>query len=354
MKFAKTVKNVSPTRERDRGAVLIWFGVMATAMVGMGALVIDVGALWSERRQLQNGADAAALAVASECAMASCSGTSALASQYANLNASDSRSDVELLCGVGPGLSACPSPPPGVGSGATNYVHVKTNTKTGSGGEQIGFMLAPVLDAANVGRSVSASATVAWGVPTSAPVLPLTFPLCWFPAGVVQPNGSLSFPTTAINFPLQDTGVCPPPLGGPNGFDFTEDLTGTCAVSNVTIVNGTANIPSGPSGTNSNCRTVIQSLLGKTAIFPVTSEYVAAGSASYYVVKSFAAITICGYALGGGFIANTCTPTSLCSGSPSQNRICGVFAPAVIADGEIGGSVGGPTDFGVRVIKMIG
>ena len=340
--------------DHDRGAVLLWFSVMAVAMVGMGALVVDVGALWSERRQLQNGADAAALSVATECAFSTCTGTSALAVQYANFNAEDSRSDLELLCGVGPGLSACPSPPPGTGSTIANYVHVKTNTKTAGGGDLIDFLLAPVLDSANTGKSVSASATVAWGVPTSAPVLPLTFPLCWFPQGIVQPNGTLMFPPTAIKFDLQNTGQCPPPLGGPDGFDFTEDLAGDCSISKVTITNGSANIPAGPSGTNTACRTVIAGLMGKTAIFPVASGYTSAGSSSFYTVKSFAAITICGYALGGGFIANSCTPSSLCAGSPSQNRICGVFAPAVIQDGEIGGVVGGPNDFGVRVIKMIG
>ena len=38
-------------------------------LVGMAALVVDVGAVVEEKRQLQNGADAAALAVAQSCAL---------------------------------------------------------------------------------------------------------------------------------------------------------------------------------------------------------------------------------------------------------------------------------------------
>ena len=52
------------TDRSERGAVLPMVAVLTVAMVGMAALVIDVGALLDERRQLQNGADAAALGVA--------------------------------------------------------------------------------------------------------------------------------------------------------------------------------------------------------------------------------------------------------------------------------------------------
>ena len=45
---------------------------MLVVLIGVGALVIDSGALYAERRQLQNGADAAALAVAQDCADGHC------------------------------------------------------------------------------------------------------------------------------------------------------------------------------------------------------------------------------------------------------------------------------------------
>ena len=49
-------------------AVLLGGGVL----LGLGAMVIDVGQLYQERAELQNGADAAALAVAKSCALGTC------------------------------------------------------------------------------------------------------------------------------------------------------------------------------------------------------------------------------------------------------------------------------------------
>ena len=84
---------------------------MLVVLVGMGALVIDIGALYVERRELQNGADAAALAVAQDCVEGDCGsgGGAAQAQKYANLNANDGVSalDPSTPCGVGPGLAAC-------------------------------------------------------------------------------------------------------------------------------------------------------------------------------------------------------------------------------------------------------
>ena len=55
-------------------------------LTGMGALVIDVGQIYQERAELQNGADAAALGVAKSCALGAC--TPGVAGQLADGNAS--------------------------------------------------------------------------------------------------------------------------------------------------------------------------------------------------------------------------------------------------------------------------
>ena len=49
-------------------------------LFGMGALVIDVGQLYQNRAELQNGADAGALAVAKSCAQGTCTPSIAAAS----------------------------------------------------------------------------------------------------------------------------------------------------------------------------------------------------------------------------------------------------------------------------------
>ena len=55
---------MNPKRRTDResGQVLVLFGVMLVALLGMGALAVDGGLLYAQRRGLQNAADAASLA----------------------------------------------------------------------------------------------------------------------------------------------------------------------------------------------------------------------------------------------------------------------------------------------------
>ncbi|TFG86482.1 MAG: hypothetical protein E4H18_04355, partial [Hyphomicrobiales bacterium] len=50
------------SRHRRRGAVLLLFAICLVALMGLAALAVDLGAVYSARTQLQSGADAAALA----------------------------------------------------------------------------------------------------------------------------------------------------------------------------------------------------------------------------------------------------------------------------------------------------
>ena len=122
----------------DTGGVAVLVGILigGGVLFGLGALVVDVGQLYAERAQLQNGADAGALAVAKSCARGTC--TPAIATSYANLNSIDRASAVNLVCGSGT-LGGCPAStgtmtdcPPGPAQG-TNYVDVHTSTLTSSG-----------------------------------------------------------------------------------------------------------------------------------------------------------------------------------------------------------------------------
>lgn len=56
-------KGASPLRLR-RGGVIVQVGVMSTIILGMGALAIDVGAMYTTQTELQAAADSAALAAA--------------------------------------------------------------------------------------------------------------------------------------------------------------------------------------------------------------------------------------------------------------------------------------------------
>lgn len=81
----------------DRGAVAVLVAVVLTALLGASALAIDMGAMYVERRELQNGADAAALAIAEDCANGICDETTreTTAKTYVDANARDGKAHPE-------------------------------------------------------------------------------------------------------------------------------------------------------------------------------------------------------------------------------------------------------------------
>ena len=71
------------------------FAILLVPLIGFVAIAVDVGALYAERAQLQNGADAAALAIAQDCADDGVCGDSAgIAARFADANANDGAANV--------------------------------------------------------------------------------------------------------------------------------------------------------------------------------------------------------------------------------------------------------------------
>ncbi|MEY4873905.1 MAG: hypothetical protein RJB41_607 [Actinomycetota bacterium] len=338
----------STRSDRDRGVILVWFSAFALVILGSGALVIDYGALWSERRQLQNGADAAALAVAIDCAKTTCVQSQATALNYAQLNAADSSALVRL-CGRGAGLTACAQVPPGT-SNAVGYVQAVASTwNPGNSGspDKVRFLLAPFLDALQVGQTVSASATVKWGALSAANVLPIVISKCAFNPLWIAADGTLSIPSTQIQILANSNTSCS--AGWTDGFDFTEDSTSTCAMEPVAIILGGTILNAGAEGMLPECRPVIAALKtnNQTFVVPIVYQRTPPGSNSKYYADGFATFKLCGYALGGGYISNSCS--TICNGSPSEFRICGTFMTLTLDSGELGNGV----DYGTRVIRMV-
>lgn len=339
----------STRHDRDRGIILVWFAAFAVVLLGSGALAIDMGALWSERRQLQNGADAAALAVAVDCAKTACTQSQSIALTYARLNSADNESTV-TLCGRGAGLTPC-TPVPNGASTAIGYVQALTSTwNPGNGGSsnQVRFVFAPILDALQVGQTVRASSTVIWGALNTATVLPMIISKCAFNPAWIATDGSLSIPNTQIVVRVNTEDNCGP--NWPSGFDFLKDSTNNCGSIPIQIVAGGAILDAGSEGILPRCRPVIKALYdgGQTFVLPVAKSRTRPGSNSTYTADGFASFKLCGYALGGGFIANTCS--TICSGSPSDFRLCGTFKSQTFNSGALG--IG--TDYGTRILRMIG
>ena len=75
--------------DAERGAVAVIVAIMMVVILGCAAIAIDVSAMWAEKRQLQNGADAGALAIAQNCARGACGTPSTTAQTYAVANRND-------------------------------------------------------------------------------------------------------------------------------------------------------------------------------------------------------------------------------------------------------------------------
>ena len=54
--------------DNEKGAVSVIVAILLVTLLGFVAIAVDVGVIYSERAQLQSGADASAIAVAQKCA----------------------------------------------------------------------------------------------------------------------------------------------------------------------------------------------------------------------------------------------------------------------------------------------
>ena len=150
----------------ERGAVSVVVALLLVVLLGFGAIAVDVGMLYSERTQLRNASDAAALMVAQKCARnladPNCSATAPLASELANKNAVDGLSNVKSI-----ELDK-----------ANRTVRVTAGAKeSGKAANEVSLFFARVLGLETA--EVTAASRVQWGTPSKGPViLPLAIAHC--------------------------------------------------------------------------------------------------------------------------------------------------------------------------------
>lgn len=295
--------------DRERGAVIVLMTVFLVVIVAMAALVLDVGGLLDERRQLQNGADAASLAVAHSCALASCpgAGDALLAAMLANDNARDGQSGAVVTY---------PTP---------RRVRVDTSTR-GDGNNILPYSFGQVLSGAK-GQTVRANASAAWGPVGSLRAVPLAISSC----DVLQ---LLSGPASVIQF-SRPTGPC----AGRDSSGAFGWLDGPCPAT-FTVGAQLSGNPgsSGPAG-------CLSSQLNKDVLIPVFDRATGTGTNTIYSIVGFAAFRLTGYRFPG----QQSTP-SPCS-SPTT-CIAGSFVKVVTTSGT--GGAGGDTgpDYGVNRIFL--
>jgi len=307
-------------RSEERGAAAVVLSLLMVPLLGFAAIAVDVGALYAERARLQVAADAAALAVAQDCARGVCGDMVATAAAMVAANDTDAA-----------------AAPPVLSSNPTRV--------TVSGSTPVDHWFAPVIG--HDSTAVSASATVAWGGPQQGTaVLPLTFSWCEFEqqTGGGAPSGST---VRTIHFTkTSDTVGCTGPSNNivPGGFAYLDTPSGRCEAAssrNTRSYSSTGNTPP-----NTCSPTYISSWVGRTVLLPLFDTSGASGSNAWYHVFGYAAFRITGFHFGGQFS----TSPKPCSGN--ERCVSGYFTRFVELSDAFSFSPDAPA-LGASVLRLV-
>jgi Putative Flp pilus-assembly TadE/G-like len=345
----------------DRGAVAVLVALLlgSGVLLGMAALVVDVGNLYAERRQLQGGADAAAIKVAQICAgPTGCIAPSTPIAEYARDYASDNANDEfasATVCGRGGGLSACDppvgkitdciGPPPQAG----DYVEVHTKTRNPDGTSALPPVFAQAVLGGFEGAEVEACARVAWGPPARSKGLAMTISICDWERGKAFPNPPVE--QVIAVYDETDPASCVAAGGSAasrGGFRWLKDADQDCRIT--TSVGKPYEVTTGDSKPN-NCdeRDDLMAVRGRPVLVPVFDSISGGGGNAEYVVDGIGAFVVTGWKLPGSTQASSISGLSTCENN-ENSCIYGYFTQAVLPGS---GAVGGP-DRGAKIVALVG
>jgi hypothetical protein len=369
-------------RRRDAGAASTIVAILLAGgvLMGMTALVVDVGRLYAEREQLQSGADSAAMTVAIDCAKhrAACvvGGDIGGAELASDANARDGRSKVVELCGFdrgGPGgisrLPACTipdagnladcigTPPPGV-----SFVQVRTHTEVATDNYVLPFSVAQTLASTGSGATVGACARVAYSPPQTG--LALTISRCEYERAIAA-SGEVAAPpwppdpaasaevALGVHGPVAVCGDGPPSgFNMPGGFGWLDPAPGggcTFALEADLEYGGETGTP--PS---TECKAQLAALRAshQVVVLPIYDGERGTGANAEYHLYKLAAFVVTGYSLPGLKEESNVHPSfDPCGGS--DKCVYGYFLNVDFLPGDLG-SVDPGVDLGLSIIKTIG
>ena len=347
-------------KTEEEGSVLVIVVLLIVVLLGFGALAVDAGALYQENRELQNGADAAALSIGQSCAsgttQSDCWTGFASKEDHAEFYADQNAEDGSHTAAVDLSLYS-----------AGKATVTTSTSQAGQPPGKFGLFFAKAMGM-NTG-SPTAKASVVWGPPAfgSFGTLPLTISKCEYDRYVGSGGGTAEAPwTTANNGPLQtlvfhsatsktapkDPDSCAAQAGqdtnGDNklsgGFGW---IDGSAGCQPVIDSNGWAGADPGSSVIAScSVDAILAKLYQKVVYVPVFVDINGVGTNGQYKLKYYAAFYVASYDLGGLYKA----PAGYgCPGGGADRCISGWFTTAAVADGEV--DPGGP-DMGVRVFAL--
>jgi Flp pilus assembly protein TadG len=276
-------------RDKERGGVSILVALLMVVLLGFAAIAVDVGMLYSEKAQLQNGADAAALLVAQKCAKnqadAACATTSTLATSIVNGNALDGRSNVKSLA-----------------LDLTNRT-VKVTAgaqELGQEANRVSLFFANALGMSNT--EVNASASVQWGSPIAGrTALPLTFSICQVRDHV---DGAQQLLVNHGSNANPDCMYGPSGASVEGGFGWLTQDPGVCGGTiDLAVSEGGSDPGNSAPG---NCATTLQKWADEinagreiVVLLPVYDAVTGTGNGAIYHMISFAAFKVTGWKFTG-------------------------------------------------------
>ncbi|WP_246084639.1 TadE/TadG family type IV pilus assembly protein [Pseudarthrobacter phenanthrenivorans] len=325
----------------EKGAATVFVAILLVVLLGVTALAVDVGAAYAEKSQLQNGADAAALAIARDCAEGDCGSFDATGGTLASSNANDAISG-----------STVSFP----GEATVRVVTAAREPASTSDGFSLFFAQIFGMDSTNIGAVAEAS----WGPPSEANTLPWTAHQCVFKnslsaSQLAEFNSTGAFtgdPSTALMLLRYDTNATAPagcPAGGyqPGGFGWLETSGDGCSADidlDATVEGQPGNhFPNDPA-----CDAVLATIMDEPALIPLYSAVDGSGENAEYTLIGFGAFQVTGYKFSGGAGVNI-SPTSACTGN--CRALQGYFARFVSLEEGIISTDDGP-NFGGSLVAL--
>lgn len=330
-----------PRPDRERGAAGVLAAVTSLVLIGAGALAVDVGQIYAERAQLQNAADAGALAVVQACHATGCTQTEAeaIAETLANTNSNDAQSNVAE-----------------VDLSVPDQVTVRTTTQSGSN-SFLRKLFASALNAPPA--SVGAFAVAAAEPPSGGKGFPLAISDNCYNLSEASPTGEVQ------KISYKPGGTCTGPSGTqiPGGWGWL-DQSAPCEATTETGSNEMGSDP----GNNppSACSEILlewkNTILGGGEVnvaFPIFDDATNQGQNGRFHIIGYATFRMWGWKFGNNHeyeFRNTASDPNMnselaCAGG--NNRcIIGQFIRFESID-SFSNSSGGGADLGTVNIKLI-
>jgi len=352
----------------NRGSVTILVTAIVASglLMGLLAIVVDVGRALSERRLVQNGADAAALAVAGICARdpRACTPAevSTIGRSLADANAGpDGVSTVDEICGTGQ-LGTCRSTVAHAWECQSpdrfpQFARVRVQTLEADGGGTVPPIFAQAINQGGVGLWACAQAT--WGAARSAEVtFPIALSACDYKSetdAVIEIFQEPSFvpgqgPTCIVRDADGNERVLQDMV---NGFFYVQlddqrrDCTQPVRVSIGDVLDRSTNIVQ---LCGNRYEQALQSLIGKESALPIFDRINPGGLGNAQMrVASFVSFRLQGYRLGGGREFGS-PPGGWPQGCRANNRcLFGTFGRAITSTGVDPGA----PNLGLQSVQLI-